>query len=176
VAEVVAGIETPSERTIRLTVLGAPTIHGRRDIAEHFFVSAYLASAVGANGATAAGFAKESLDAQGASGFSFADIAADRAGVRFGNSVLKRHFAVGALGASFKCGSFVPSIEGLPDGLSAGQFRAQFGKKESPAVLAQLKEIDRRIDVLPPYRPVEFKLDAGSLAPQNGGPLAPRED
>ena len=158
IAETVAGVEAPSERSIRLTLLGEPTVRGRRDLAQHFFISAYLTSAVGAEAATAAGFAKELLDAQGDSGFSFADIAADRAGTRFASGVLKNHFPLGGLDKSFEVDTFVPTVEGLPEGLSAAQFKSRFGKKNAPQVLDQLKEIDHRIQTLPPYRPSTLRL------------------
>jgi hypothetical protein len=133
-------------------------MRGRVDLAQHFFQSAYLASAIGANGAMAAGFSKELVDAQGLSGFSFGDIAADRAGIRFGTSVQKRRFPLGVLATSFDIDTFMPDIDKLPEGLSAGQFRKRFGKKDSPQVLDQLKAIDRRIDALPPYKPATLQL------------------
>jgi hypothetical protein len=158
VAEVVSGIEAPSERTMRLTLLGEPTMRGRRDLATHFFVSAYLTSAFGADVAHSAGFAKELLDAQGASGFSFADIAADRAGVRFANGVLKGQFALASLANSFKVETFMPPIENLPEGFSAAQFKSDYGKKEGPKVLTELKKIDSRINALPPYKRLTNEL------------------
>jgi hypothetical protein len=156
--EIVTGIELPSERAMRLTLLGEPTVRGRRDLANHFFSSAYLASSHGAVAAHAAGFAKELLDAQGASGFSFADIAADRAGVRFAGNVLKGRFPLAALANSFNVDTFMPSIDGLPEGFSAAEFRSQYGKKDAPQVLNQIGEIDRRIEALPPYRPSTLQL------------------
>ena len=91
-------IESPSERTIRLAVLGEPTMRGRRDLAQHFFVSAHLTASTGAEAAQAAGLAKELVDAQRPSGFSFADLAADRAGARFARSVVERNVSLGVLG------------------------------------------------------------------------------
>jgi hypothetical protein len=152
VAELVSEMETPSERSMRLSLIGEPTLRGRSDLAKHFFISAYLASAVGPEAAHAAGFAKEWLDAQGASGFSFADIAADRAGVRFGNGVLNGRFAVRSLATSFQVETFMPVVDALPEGFSAAQFRSEYGKKEAPKVLQELKRIDERINALPPYR------------------------
>jgi hypothetical protein len=151
-SEVVRGIELPSERTMRLAMLGEPTVGGRRDLARHFFVSAYLAASQGGDAAHAAGFAKELLDAQGASGFSFVDIAADRAGVRFAGGVLRGQFSLAALGDSFKVETFVPPINGLQEGLSAAQVRSEYGKKAAPKMQQVVQEIDRRIDDLPPYR------------------------
>ncbi|MCI0335583.1 MAG: hypothetical protein L0228_20435, partial [Planctomycetes bacterium] len=158
VADAVAAVEAPSERMVRLTLLGEPTLRGRRDLAQHFFISAYLAAAIGHEAAQAAGIAKELLDSQGTSGFSFADIAADRAGTRFANGVLKNRFPLGALAKSFDVKTFVPEIEGLPEGLTAAQFKSQYGTKTGPKVLEQLKDIDRRIEALPPYRPSTLRL------------------
>ncbi len=158
VADAVSTVEAPSERMVRLTLLGEPTLRGRRDLAEHFFISAYLAAAIGTDAAHAAGIAKEFLDAQNASGFSFADIAADRAGTRFANGVFKNHFPLGALAKSFVVETFVPEIEGLPEGLTAAQFKTQYGAKTGPKVLEQLTDIDRRIEALPPYRPATLRL------------------
>jgi hypothetical protein len=117
-----------------------------------------VAAALGTDAAYAAGFAKELLDAQGPSGFSFADIAADRAGARFGNGVLKGNFPVAGLAAGFAVESFMPPVEGLPEKLSTAQFKAQFGSKSNPKTLKQLQEIDRRINALPPYRPSTFQF------------------
>ncbi|MGD9637117.1 MAG: matrixin family metalloprotease, partial [Pirellulales bacterium] len=43
----VRSVESDSERSLRLVALGQPTIRGRRDLAQHFVVSAYLAAAGG---------------------------------------------------------------------------------------------------------------------------------
>ena len=50
------------------------------DLAQHFIVSAVIAAAGGTPIAAAAGVYKELNDARDGSGFSFSDIAADRAG------------------------------------------------------------------------------------------------
>src|SRR5262249_40587622 len=71
-------VESDAERKKRLEVLGEPTMHGRHDLAQHFWVSAALTALWGAKQAEAAGVLKEWLDsAEGGSGFSFADLAAD---------------------------------------------------------------------------------------------------
>ncbi len=158
VAEIISAVEAPSERATRLAVLGEPTIRNRRDLTRHFFVAAYLASTLGETAVTNLSFAKEMNDAQTASGFSFADIAANRAGVRFAQGVKQRQFAPIAIASSFKSNSFMPTINGLPEGLSTAQFKTDFGKLGSPQYQKQLQEIDARIELLPPYRPSTLKL------------------
>ena len=43
-------VETNAERTARLAALGEPTMHGRHDLAQHFFVSAALTAVLGREG------------------------------------------------------------------------------------------------------------------------------
>lgn len=152
-ANILRAIETPSERAIRLTVLGQPTMRGRRDLALHFFTSAQLVDTAGAQPANAMALTKELADAQGPGGFSFADIAADRAGVRFAQSVLEKKLSLGALAATFTVDGYMPDIEGLPENIPAKDLAAKFGGKDDPRLLEQLKEIDKRIAQLPGYRP-----------------------
>jgi hypothetical protein len=158
-AEVAAGAEPPSERAVRLALLGEPTVRQRRDLARHFFISAYLTSTLGGPAAQAAGVAKELVDAQGASGFSFADIAADRAAARFASGVLAKQIPLRLLAESFSVASFMPEVDGLPEGLSAAQFKDQFGAARGPRFDKQIAEIDQRILELPPYRPSRLRLD-----------------
>jgi hypothetical protein len=151
-------VELPSERTIRMAVLGEPTLQGRRDLAKHFFVSVYLTAVLGAEATDAAGVAKELLDAQGNSGFSFVDLAADRAGVRFADGILNKRVPLGLLPQTFSVAAFVPATEGLPEGLSAGAMRKQYGAKNDPRFRKLLSEIDSRILALPPYRPINLQF------------------
>lgn len=152
VGNLAQAVEPPSERAIRLTLLGDPTLLGRRDLAQHFFVSAYLTAALGAQAADAAGLAKEMLDAQAGSGLSFADIAADRAGVRFANGILNKRVPLRLLPQLFSVATFMPAVDGLPEEITAAQLKSQFGDQDDRRFRQQLEEIDRRILGLPPYR------------------------
>lgn len=145
-------LETPRERAMRMALLGEPTIHGRRDLAQHFFVSASLAASTGAVAAEAAGMAKELLDANGGTGFSFADLAADRAGVEFARRVMDNKLALPMLAHTFSVPAFVPAVKDLPENLNAVEFAQQFSGKEDDRFQKQLHAIDQRILNLPPYR------------------------
>ena len=146
------GVESASERTVRTTVLGEPTMRERRDLAQHFFVSGYLTATMGVDAANVAGITKELLDAHGASGFSFADLAADRAGVQFGAGVLSNRFAVNMLAQGFVVKAFMPEIDELPEGLSAVEVASKYGPQSDPRFRQQLQRIDQRVQLLPPYR------------------------
>jgi hypothetical protein len=156
-------IEPASERTIRLNMIGEPAMRGRQDLAEHFFVSAYIAATMGGDAARAAGVAKELVDAHGGSGFSFADIAADRAGVRFAEGVLNNRLKLGTIAQGFSVITFMPAIDNLPEGLTAVEVAKRFGTQKDARFLKELRAIDQRIHLLPPYRP----LDSSSVI---GGP------
>jgi hypothetical protein len=156
-ASLAQAVEPRSERTIRLTMLGEPAMRGRRDLAEHFFLSGYLAATTGSDAARAAGLTKELLDAHGASGFSFADLAADRAGVRFAEAVLSNQLRLGTIAQGFSVSAFMPSVDDLPEGLTAVEVASQFGTKNDARFLKQLGAIDQRIQLLPAYRPQDIR-------------------
>ena len=153
IGNVVRAIESPSERKIRLTFLSETTMGGQRDLARHFLTSAQLTATAGAPAAQAAGLAKELADGQSASGFSFSDVAADRAGIRFAQAVLDKKVTLGLLALTFSVPSYMPSVEGLPEKIASKDFATQFGTKDDPRFLKQLQEIDQRISQLPGYKP-----------------------
>jgi hypothetical protein len=150
-------VEPASERTVRLTMIGDPTMLGRGDLAQHFFLSGYLTATMGADAARAAGVTKELVDAHGASGFSFADLAADRAGVRFAEGLLGNQLKLNSIAQGFSAGAFMPAIDNLPEGLTAVEVAAQFGSKGDARFRKLLGAIDQRIKLLPPYRPQDIQ-------------------
>lgn len=153
-ANLIDAAEPPSEKMRRIVVLGQPTMLGRGDLGQHFVLSAFLTATAGMQSAEAAGLAKEVVDAQGPSGFSFTDIAADRAGIRFADGVLKKRLPLATLSKNFVVKDYVPSVEGLPEGLPAKTFTTDFGSKADPRFQKQIREIDERIMRLPAYRPL----------------------
>jgi len=134
---------------------GRPTRHdvllrGRKDLAKHFIISAALKVAGGSSIANALGLFKEVDDSRGGSGFSFIDLAADRAGVRF--AVL----AVGSPTTAEKMqqlaargmdeADFMPSITGLPEFMQEQEFLTVYGGVDHPRYRVLADEIERRID------------------------------
>jgi hypothetical protein len=67
-------------------------LNRRDDFPKHFIISAALAARAGGPLADAVGVYKEIEDSRGGSGFSFNDIAADRAGTRFGRICCRSRF------------------------------------------------------------------------------------
>lgn len=129
----------------------------RHDWVQHYMLSAGLTLAGGRGIADFIGEAKEVDDATNkASGFSFTDLAADRAGVRFAE------VATGSVDGARRMQEFLsrpvgerqffPEIRDLPEGLTAAQFKAQYGERDSAQYLRMVAEIDRRIATIPMYR------------------------
>ncbi|QIE43765.1 hypothetical protein G5B39_17270 (plasmid) [Rhodobacteraceae bacterium SC52] len=130
---------------------------GRNDLRQHFTLSAALAAAGGAGASFGMGEVKELLDAgkSGGSGYSFDDIAMDRAGI----ALIERASggspdALAALVAKIKReGDVAPAISGLASQMSEAEFEARFGGVDTPAYQAQIAEIDARIDALAVHLP-----------------------
>lgn len=147
-----AAVESDAERRERIAVLGLPTMHQRRDLCQHFAVSAALAEAQGPALAEAAGLLKELADLEGASGFSFADLAADYAGVAFAQKVKKSPAVLATLAKEFTVADYVPPITGLREGLSRQQFEADYGSAGDPRLLNALEAVRARVIELPAYK------------------------
>lgn len=129
------------------------TLLGRPDLAKHFMVSAAIAAHADTALADAIGLYKEVEDARGGSGFSFDDLAADRAGTRFGEAATTRAKALQArVQAGVRESDVMPSIEDLPSGLRETEFVTRFGGIGAPGYEAMLREIDRRIAALAALR------------------------
>lgn len=132
------------------------TLQRRRDFAQHFLVSAALAAAGDSTLSNAVGLFKELSDSQGGSGFSFTDIAADRAGTRFGELAVADDAQARQLQQQIAHGidetDIIPDLHDLPEYLSASEFKHRFKDPDDPAYRELLQAIDRRIDACPFYR------------------------
>jgi hypothetical protein len=133
------------------------TLYQRRDYAQHFLGSAVLAVSVEPGVADAIALLKEMDDAQeGGSGFSFTDLAADMAGIRFGAEAVADIASAprvqALLGSNDTEEFFMLDVRGLPEFLSEEEFRSSYGTADSPAYKALETYIERGIDATPLYR------------------------
>ncbi|MBI1991579.1 MAG: hypothetical protein HYS65_18110, partial [Betaproteobacteria bacterium] len=129
---------------------------GREDFPQHFTISAAIAANAGAPLSDAIGLYKEVDDSRGGSGFSFNDIAADRAGTRFGELAagsresamkLQRQVAAGVRDADI-----LPPVSDLPEFMPEAEFKRRYGGIGAPAYKRTMDDIERRIAALPLYR------------------------
>ncbi len=107
---------------------------------------------VGSHGAEAAGIAKELSDARGGSGFSFADLAADLAGIRFAKGVTDSELSLSHLADSFTVANYLPSHAGLPEGIPWDKFLAEYGSTADDRFRRTKAVIGKRIERLKGYR------------------------
>lgn len=145
-------LENAAQRTERLAVLGTPTMRGRADLAKHFFVSGHLVAIAGSDMARSAGLVKELLDSQGRSGFSFADMAANRAGIVFAGAVLTGRLTLDDVAHRFTVEQFLPPLEDLREQLGADEFQKDYGGPGDERLAAEFARIEARIMALPVYR------------------------
>ena len=124
------------------------TLLGRQDLAQHWLVSAALALEADGRTADAIGVFKEVLDSRGGSGFSFADLAADRAGVRFGEAARAdpRRWQA-RLATTGRETDLMPAIDALPEGLQEPEFLRRFQARDGEAWARMRAEIERRISL-----------------------------
>ncbi len=132
------------------------TLAQRDDLAKHFIYSAALHILAEKGLSFSIGEVKEMMDSdKGGSGFSFADLAADRAGIRFAEIVTTPEHAAKVQAFASKGlteADFFPSMAELPEGLSEKEFTQQFSSTDSEAYHLLLEKIDERINVLPFYQ------------------------
>lgn len=144
-------IEPQSARATRIALLGEPTMRGRRDLAQHFAVSAGLAVLIGTKNAELAGIGKEISDSRGGSGFSFADLAADLAGVQFANALVAGQIPLVRVETTFVVNDFLPDPAGLKEGIAFSDFAESYGAPPDARFLEECSRLMKRIRALPPY-------------------------
>ena len=140
--------DSPSIRRAPRVLL---SLHGRRDFAEHFMISAALTVNGGSRLANAIGLIKEEEDADKGSGFSFTDLAANRAGVLLGER------ATGAaaarvqhrLAAARSDADLLPDFRDLPEFMPQAEFERRFGPVGSARYLRVIDSIDARLAAHP---------------------------
>jgi hypothetical protein len=126
------------------------TLRDRDDWSRHFCLSAALAVLEHPLVSDASGLMKEQVDAlTGGSGFSFGDLAADLAGVRFAISATHSEAAGKAmqdlLRTGFEVDKFFPPAADLPENLTTEQFRREYGSVGSERYRQKVSEIENRL-------------------------------
>jgi hypothetical protein len=147
-----AGLDSDSDLVRRAAALNHGTLlRGREDWSRHYAVSAALAVLEHPLISDAGGLMKEELDAlTGGSGFSFGDLSADRAGVRFAVAATQTPTAAIAMRervrSSFRVDDFFPAVSDFPENLSVEQFRRAFGGVGATRYRTEVARIERRLD------------------------------
>ncbi|MEY3288259.1 MAG: hypothetical protein RLZZ419_501, partial [Pseudomonadota bacterium] len=110
-------------------------LYKRIDLAQHFIGSAAITASVNGQVAKVVGEEKELSDAQGGSGFSFIDLAADKAGTRFGematSSPENARKIQKAMSAIKNYSDFMPDPTDLPEHMDEAEFKQRYQSVDS---------------------------------------------
>ena len=131
------------------------TLRGREDFSQHFMTSAALSMVGGNLISDAIGLFKEVEDSRGGSGFSFADLCADKAGTLFGEQATSTKNASNVqrrLAGSLGEGDLVPVASDLPEHMPGSEFHRRYGGLKSPQYKHMMAKIDRRVAALSLYQ------------------------
>jgi len=115
-------------------------------------VSAAISALAGTALADAVGLYKEIEDSRGGSGFSFNDMAADRAGTRFGELAVAVAGATtlqARVAAGLRESDILPATADLPEFMPEAEFKARFGGVDGPGYRTMMETIERRVAALP---------------------------
>lgn len=126
------------------------TLGGRVDLAKHWSLSAALGATVGGDVTRAMGEWKELSDSlPGGSGFSFVDLAADRAGLRIGRAAGRpaQATAIRAALAGASDAALLPlAATNLREGLTNAEFVTRYGSIDTRDFDAAVTRIDSLLD------------------------------
>jgi hypothetical protein len=151
-----AGLNLKPELLGRSAYKKPVQLAGRQDLRLHFVISAGLKLLTDQGISTAIGEFKELLDAgRGGSGFSFVDLAADRAGIRFAEAAADPNGGARRL-QELLAGNpseqlFFPPVADLPENIPRDQFEQRYGGVDGAKYNDLVREIDRLIDQCPAY-------------------------
>ncbi|SIO16642.1 hypothetical protein SAMN05444166_2789 [Singulisphaera sp. GP187] len=126
------------------------TLRGRGDWTKHFFVSAAIALIACEGTSGKIGLLKEALDAEdGGTGFSFSDLAANRAGILLARASPYNLDSARAMQArpavEFPIDAVFPEAADLPENLTAAELQSQYGGINGVEYARVLAEIERRL-------------------------------
>jgi len=145
--------EAVQRRKLQMSV----TLRNRVDIQKHFIYSIALQLFGNSNASDAIGELKEFLDSnKGGSGFSFADLMADRAGTRLAmistqsneSALLAQHYLTQTNSES----AIIPVLTKMPEGISQQTFKAHYQDVQSKKYAAMLNHIDKQLLQIPVYQ------------------------
>ncbi|PPD47927.1 MAG: hypothetical protein CTY16_06390 [Methylobacter sp.] len=130
-------------------------MYKRNDLAQHFIGSAALTASMNGQLSKVVGEEKELSDAEAGSGFSFVDLAADKAGTRFGElataSPEKARKLQKAVSEIKDYRDIMPDPTNLPEHMNASEFKSRYISTSSPIYQDLSEKIDGSIAAIPLY-------------------------
>lgn len=143
--------ETTQQKAKKKMIL----LDGREDLSKHFLVSAAIASLANPALAEVIGLEKEIYDAQGGSGFSYADLAADESGIHLARYASSSEETANRMQVYLSGGlretDIMPSLKSLPEGIQQNQ-QGELVDRSSEAYGEMKALVIQRIRNLPVYK------------------------
>lgn len=131
-------------------------LQGRHDLSKHLVISAAITSLADSKLAELIGLDKEMVDSVDGSGFSFADLAADYAGIRLAEAATaSRADAIRVqqiLARPHSASLYMPEIKSLPAAMTDTEFAQRYQHTQSDRYQQTLVRINIAIDQLALYR------------------------
>lgn len=132
------------------------TVLGRHDLSKHLIISAAITSLADSKLAELIGLDKEMVDSVDGSGFSFADLAADYAGIRLAEAATESHADAmrvqQILARPHSASLYMPEIKSLPSAMTDTEFAQRYQHTQSDRYQQTLARINIAIDQLALYR------------------------
>jgi hypothetical protein len=148
---------SPKQTRHKIMQQSRSTLRERVDIQKHYIYSVALQLFGSSQASDAIGELKEFLDAnKGGSGFSFADLMADRAGTRLAMLATRSEHSAkrvqNILANTLDESQLLPALIGLPEGVSQQAFEQHYQHIQSNTYNAMLAVIDERLLKLAVYQ------------------------
>ncbi len=148
---------TSTQAKQRSRLQSSVTLRNRVDIQKHFIYSIALQLFGSSDASDAIGELKEFLDSNtGGSGFSFADLMADRAGTKLAMVSTRSNksalFAQSLLAHTTHESAIIPTLEKLPEGITQQAFKKSYQDIHSKHYIAMLNHINKQLLQIPLYR------------------------
>lgn len=146
----VSGRDLAPDARDRLAETGARVqVYGRNDLVRHFWVSAAITALASSRIGNLIGIGKEEIDSgEGGSGFSFADLLADRAGVQFAERALGSESQAVSMqeriAREWVVSDAIAPVDGLPEGIRQAELLEKYGGVDGPLYQRWSAMIDQR--------------------------------
>lgn len=159
-----AKYETNDERAARLKVWGKPTMFGRFDLAQHFFVAGGLVALTSPEAAEATSILKEVTDANGGSGFSYIDLGSDLAGIVYATELIRQQNPPRVFVEEFEIKALLPDFSDLAEGIMLTELRNDFSLDSESRFRKVVQSIKERVLSLPVYEGLLGKVEESQSA------------
>ena len=130
-----------------------PALHRRDDLGRHFIASAALAALLDRGFSDSVGLDKEVSDSRELSGFSFPDLAANRAGARFGDLATATDRSAREVQVRMERAAsdadIMPVVSDLPEHLPEEVLKRRFGEPGAEEYQRVVQKIEARIASIP---------------------------